>query len=60
MPRGKRAAKVVVPKGWLKKVHTAKNGAKYVKNKRGQVRFVTGASRAYMAKLRKMRGKGKK
>jgi hypothetical protein len=46
---------------WLKKVHKAKNGATYVKNARGQVRFVTGASKKYMAKLRKMRGKkGKK
>ena len=46
---------------WRKKVYTAKNGATYVKNKRGQVKFVTGASKAYMAKLRKLRGKkGKK
>jgi hypothetical protein len=66
----KAAKKVVAKKAggrgkamgpWLKKVHKAKNGATYVKNKRGQVRFVTGASKKYMAKLRKMRGKkGKK
>ena len=46
---------------WLKKVYKAKNGATYCKNKRGQVKFLTGASKAYMARLRKMRGKkGKK
>jgi len=45
---------------WLKKVHKAKNGARYVKNRKGQVKFVKGASKKYMAKLRKMRGKGKK
>jgi len=44
---------------WLKKVWKAKNGATYVKNKRGQVKFVTGASKKYMAKLRKLRGKKK-
>ena len=57
--KGKR--KRAAAKGpWLKKVHKAKNGATYVKNKRGQVRFLTGASKQYMAKLRAMRGKGKK
>ena len=56
--KGKR--KRAAAKGpWLKKVHKAKNGATYVKNKRGQVRFLTGASKQYMAKLRAMRGKKK-
>ena len=57
-PKKKRAT----AKGpWLKKVYKAKNGATYCKNKRGQVKFLTGASKRYMAKLRKMRGKkGKK
>ena len=56
----KKAKRKATAKGpWLKKVHTAKNGATYVKNKRGQVRFKTGASKKYMAKLRKMRGKKK-
>ncbi len=41
------------------KLYTAKNGAKYRKNARGQVRFVSGASPAYLAKIRKKRGKGK-
>ena len=45
----------------MKKVYKAKNGATYCKNQRGQVKFLTGASKAYMARLRKMRGKkGKK
>ena len=55
---GKRRATAKGP--WLKKVYKAKNGARYVKNKKGQVKFVKGASKKYMAKLRKMRGKGKK
>lgn len=42
------------------KTYVAKNGAKYVKNARGQVRFISGASPAYLAKIRKKRGKGKK
>ena len=42
------------------KLYTASNGAKYVKNARGQVRFVSGASKAYLAKIRKKRGKAKK
>jgi len=45
---------------WMKKVYKAKNGATYVKNRRGQVRFMTGASKAYMARIRRRRGKGKK
>ena len=55
--KGKRKATAKGP--WLKKVYKAKNGATYVKNKRGQVKFKTGASKRYMAKLRKMRGKKK-
>ncbi len=43
-----------------KNLYTAKNGAKYTKNARGQVRFVSGASKEYLAKIRKKRGKGKK
>ena len=46
---------------WMKKVYKAKNGSTYVKNRRGQVKFLTGASRAYMARIRRRRGrKGKK
>ena len=45
---------------WMKKVYKAKNGATYRKNRRGQVRFMTGASKAYMARIRRRRGKGKK
>jgi len=45
---------------WMKRVYKAKNGATYRKNKRGQVRFMTGASKAYMARIRRRRGKGKK
>ena len=42
--KGKR--KRAAAKGpFLKKVYKAKNGATYVKNKRGQVRFLTGASK---------------
>ena len=41
------------------KTYTAKNGAKYTKNARGQVRFISGASAAYLAKIRKKRGKAK-
>ena len=56
-----KAKRKAVTGPWRKKVYTAKNGATYVKNKRGQVKFVTGASKKYMAKLRKLRGKkGKK
>lgn len=39
------------------KTYTAKNGAKYVKDARGRVRFISGASKAYLAKIRKKRGK---
>jgi hypothetical protein len=42
-----------------KKLYTASNGAKYTKNARGQVRFVSGASKEYLAKIRKKRGKAK-
>ena len=42
------------------KTFVAKNGAKYTKNARGQVRFISGASPAYLAKIRKKRGKAKK
>jgi len=42
-----------------KKVYTAKNGARYTKDARGRVRFISGASPAYLAKIRKKRGKGK-
>jgi hypothetical protein len=45
---------------WGKKVFKAKNGATYVKNRRGQVKFLTGASKAYMARIRRRRGKGKR
>jgi len=46
---------------WLKRIWKAKNGSTYVKNRRGQVKFLTGASRAYMARIRRRRGrKGKK
>jgi hypothetical protein len=41
------------------KTYTAKNGALYTKNARGQVRFISGASPAYLAKIRKKRGKKK-
>ena len=58
--KAKKAKRKATAKGpWLKKVYKAKNGATYVKNKRGQVKFKTGASKRYMAKLRKMRGKKK-
>jgi hypothetical protein len=46
---------------WGRRVYKAKNGAKYVKNKKGQVKFISGASKAYMARIRRKRGKkGKK
>ena len=38
------------------KVYTAKNGARYVKNANGQCRFISGASKSYLNKIRKMRG----
>ncbi len=38
-----------------RKVYTAANGAKYVKNSRGQVRFIHGASPSYMRKIRRSR-----
>ena len=37
------------------KVYTARNGAKYIKLANGQCRFVKGASKKYMKKIRKMR-----
>ena len=45
-----------------KKIYTAKNGAKYVKLSNGQCRFVKGPpnAKAYMAKIRKRRGKSTK
>jgi hypothetical protein len=38
------------------KVYTAKNGARYIKLANGQCRFVSGASRTYLNRIRKMRG----
>ena len=56
----KKAKRKATARGpWLKKTYKAKNGARYVKNAKGQVKFVKGASKRYMAKLRKLR-KGKK
>jgi len=40
----------------VRKVYTARNGAKYIKLANGQCRFVSGASRQYLNKIRKMRG----
>ena len=38
------------------RVYTAKNGAKYIKLANGQCRFISGASKKYLNKIRKMRG----
>tara|TARA_B100000700_G_C14642047_1_gene667845 strand:- start:225 stop:662 length:438 start_codon:yes stop_codon:yes gene_type:complete len=38
------------------KVYTARNGAQYIKLANGQCRFISGASRTYLNKIRKMRG----
>jgi hypothetical protein len=38
------------------KVYTARNGARYIKLANGQCRFVSGASRTYLNKIRNMRG----
>jgi hypothetical protein len=38
-----------------RKVYTAANGAKYVKNSKGQVRFIKGASPSYMRRIRSRR-----
>jgi hypothetical protein len=40
----------------VRKVYTARNGARYVKNANGQCRFISGASKSYLNKIRKMRG----
>ena len=42
----------------VRKVYTARNGAKYIKLANGQCRFVKGASRQYLNKIRKQRGGG--
>ena len=39
-----------------RKVYTAKNGARYVKLANGQCRFISGASKRYLNRIRKMRG----
>ena len=41
-----------------RKVYTARNGARYIKLANGQCRFISGASRQYLNKIRKMRGGG--
>ncbi len=58
--KGKKKGRGSAKGPWLKRIWKAKNGATYVKNKRGQVRFMTGASKAYMARIRRKRGKGKR
>ena len=40
----------------VRKVYTARNGARYIKLSNGQCRFVKGASRQYLNRIRKMRG----
>ena len=42
----------------VRKVYTASNGARYIKLANGQCRFVSGASRQYLNRIRKMRGGG--
>ena len=32
----------------VRKVYTARNGARYVKNSKGQCRFISGASKEYL------------
>jgi hypothetical protein len=59
--KGKKKGRGSAKGPWLKRIWKAKNGSTYVKNRRGQVKFLTGASRAYMARIRRRRGrKGKK
>lgn len=42
-------------------VYTAKNGSKYVKDKRGRPRYISGSNKAWMKKIRSMpRRKSKK
>ena len=38
------------------KVYTASNGAQYIKLANGQCRFITGASKSYLNKIRSMKG----
>jgi len=40
----------------VRKVYTARNGARYIKLANGQCRFVSGASRQYLNRIRNMRG----
>ena len=40
----------------VRKVYIAKNGARYIKLANGQCRFISGASRTYLNRIRKMRG----
>ena len=40
----------------VRKVYTARNGARYIKLANGQCRFVSGASRQYLNRIRTMRG----
>jgi hypothetical protein len=41
-------------------VYIAKNGSKYVKDKRGRPRFISGSNKAYMKKIRSKPRKSKK
>ena len=41
-------------------VYTAKNGSKYVKDKRGRPRFISGSNKAWMKKIRSKPRKSKK
>jgi len=38
-----------------KKIFVAKNGAKYVKNVKGQVKFISGAPPMFLNKIRKLK-----
>jgi len=58
MAGGRRRKSAKVAKN--QKVYVAKNGAKYVKNEKGQVRFISGASKTYMEKIRNKRKGAKK
>ena len=40
----------------VRKVYTARNGARYIKLANGQCRFVKGASRQYLNRIRRQRG----
>ena len=42
----------------VRKVYTARNGARYIKLANGQCRFISGASRQYLNRIRNMRGGG--